>query len=66
MIAEDGITTKVSRCAYAPHSLRAAPVTMLLDAEVDIILDDRDRVPLGLAPLPDTTVGGDSARRRSS
>jgi site-specific recombinase XerD len=35
--AEDGSTTKVSRCVYTPHSLRATTATLLLDAGVDII-----------------------------
>src|SRR5262249_5606681 len=35
--AEDGSVTKVSRCAYTPHSLRATTATLLLDAGVDII-----------------------------
>jgi site-specific recombinase XerD len=35
--AEDGSTTKVTRCVYTPHSLRATTATLLLDAGVDII-----------------------------
>ena len=35
--AEDGSVTKVKRCAYTPHSLRATTATLLLDAGVDII-----------------------------
>ena len=35
--AEDGTVTKVKRCAYTPHSLRATTATLLLDAGVDII-----------------------------
>ena len=35
--AEDGTATKVKRCAYTPHSLRATTATLLLDAGVDII-----------------------------
>jgi site-specific recombinase XerD len=34
---EDGTVTKVSRCVYSPHSLRATTATLLLDAGVDII-----------------------------
>src|SRR5262245_21078487 len=34
---EDGSVTKVSRCVYTPHSLRANTATLLLDAGVDII-----------------------------
>ena len=35
--AEDGTVTKVKRCVYTPHSLRATTATLLLDAGVDII-----------------------------
>jgi site-specific recombinase XerD len=35
--SEDGTTTKVSRCVFTPHSLRATTATLLLDAGVDII-----------------------------
>jgi site-specific recombinase XerD len=35
--AEDGTVTKVKRCVYSPHSLRATTATLLLDAGVDII-----------------------------
>jgi len=34
---EDGTITKVKRCVYTPHSLRATTATLLLDAGVDII-----------------------------
>jgi len=34
---EDGTVTKVKRCVYTPHSLRATTATLLLDAGVDII-----------------------------
>ncbi len=34
---EDGTVTKVKRCIYTPHSLRATTATLLLDAGVDII-----------------------------
>jgi site-specific recombinase XerD len=34
---KDGNVTKVKRCAYTPHSLRATTATLLLDAGVDII-----------------------------
>jgi site-specific recombinase XerD len=37
VLAADGNTTKVSRCVYTPHSLRATTATLLLDAGVDII-----------------------------
>ena len=33
----DGTVTKVKRCVYTPHSLRATTATLLLDAGVDII-----------------------------
>jgi hypothetical protein len=35
--AEDGTVTKIKRCIYTPHSLRATTATLLLDAGVDII-----------------------------
>ncbi len=35
--AKDGTVTKVKRCIYTPHSLRATTATLLLDAGVDII-----------------------------
>jgi integrase/recombinase XerD len=35
--AEDGSTTKVKRCLYTPHSIRATTATLLLDAGVDIL-----------------------------
>ena len=35
--AEDGSTTKVVRCVYTPHSLRATTATLPLDAGVDIM-----------------------------
>ena len=35
--AKDGSTTKVKRCIFTPHSLRATTATLLLDAGVDII-----------------------------
>ena len=31
-----GVTTKIKRCVYTPHSLRATTATLLLDAGVDI------------------------------
>ncbi len=34
---EDGTVTKVKRCVYTPHSLRATTATLLLDAGADII-----------------------------
>ena len=34
---KDGTVTKVKRCIYTPHSLRATTATLLLDAGVDII-----------------------------
>ena len=34
---EDGTVTKINRCVYTPHSLRATTATLLLDAGVDII-----------------------------
>lgn len=37
VVAEDGSTTKVRRCLYTPHSIRATTATLLLDAGVDII-----------------------------
>ena len=37
VLAEDGSVTKVKRCVYTPHSLRATTATLLLDAGVDII-----------------------------
>ena len=37
LVGEDGQTTKVSRCVYTPHSLRATTARLLLDAGVDII-----------------------------
>ena len=37
VVAEDGSTTKVQRCLYTPHSIRATTATLLLDAGVDII-----------------------------
>ena len=37
MTDEDGTVTKVKRCIYTPHSLRATTATLLLDAGVDII-----------------------------
>lgn len=37
VIAADGSTTKVRRCIYTPHSIRATTATLLLDAGVDII-----------------------------
>jgi integrase/recombinase XerC len=37
VIAGDGVATKISRCVYTPHSLRATTATLLLDAGVDII-----------------------------
>jgi site-specific recombinase XerD len=36
IVAEDGTTTKVSRCVYSTHSLRATTATLLLDAGKDI------------------------------
>ncbi|MFO0890965.1 MAG: tyrosine-type recombinase/integrase [Isosphaeraceae bacterium] len=37
VVGEDGVATKISRCVYTPHSLRATTATLLLDAGVDII-----------------------------
>jgi hypothetical protein len=37
VIAEDGGTTKIKRCIYTSHSIRATTATLLLDAGVDII-----------------------------
>ncbi|KAJ3058504.1 hypothetical protein HK102_010470, partial [Quaeritorhiza haematococci] len=34
---EAGGVRKVKRCVYTPHSLRATPATLLLDAGVDIV-----------------------------
>lgn len=34
---EDGSVSKVKRCVYTPHSIRATTATLLLDAGVDII-----------------------------
>jgi len=35
--AEDGTVTKIKRCIYTPHSLRATTAPLPLDAGVDII-----------------------------
>ena len=35
--SKDGTTSKVKRCIYTPHSLRATTATLLLDAGVDIV-----------------------------
>ena len=43
---EDGTVTKVKRCVYTPHSLRATTTTLLLDAGVDIIKVFAGRLPL--------------------
>ena len=34
--AEDGTVSKVSRCVYTPHSLRATTATLLLESGKDI------------------------------
>jgi site-specific recombinase XerD len=37
VMGADGAVSKVRRCIYTPHSLRATTATLLLDAAVDII-----------------------------
>ena len=60
VVGEDGVTRKVKRCIYTPHSLRATTATLLLDAGVDII-----KVKDLLGHRHVTTTQGYDKRRRS-